>query len=98
MASINRAQNQVVSCLHGLVLEALLPYSNVPAPPTTELLALREGNSEHNHVTQRLPSFHSLYRLVNLLQGIPAGDDFITKPFDIVEFVARVKTVLRRSD
>ena len=75
-----------------LILDIMLPNSN-----GFEILKQLKTNAKTKHITILLLS--ALNNEIEKVKGLDLGaDDYITKPFGMMEFLARIRVLLRRND
>ena len=78
-----------------LTQEFHLAILDVNLPDGSGIELLRESKEKNPHVPVILLTANDME--IDQVTGLEAGaDDYITKPFGMMEFVARVKAVLRR--
>lgn len=77
---------------HLVLLDLMLPDTD-----GMEILKILRTNSKTRHLPVILLTAKS--DRIDKIKGLDSGaDDYITKPFDVLELISRIKAVLRRSE
>ncbi len=95
----NTNEARVVMSSHGTSFDILIVDCMMPKESGIEFIrSIRESDSNINQKTPAI-LLTAVDSIDNKLLGFENGiDDYITKPFDERELVARIKTIIKRTD